>query len=159
LRRIEIVKKPPFRWRGSAIRFGDIDEAPGLERVRLAVALLEKYSASGDATARAVELAVKKDLKNIPAEIIAEHVVKTTKPEELFQIARRLEHLSFSRVVTSFDALGIEDKAFIAMLLDYNGADRSRFASCWAAEAKRHRDIENTDDGPLFSDKRYGPDR
>jgi hypothetical protein len=104
---------------------------------------------------------VNKDLKNIPAEIIAEHVVKGTRPEDLFQIAKRLEHLSFSRVLTSFDALGIEDKAFIAMLLDYNGVDRSRFASCWSAEVKKHRDIEraNPEDGPLFSDKRYGSDR
>jgi hypothetical protein len=93
----------------NAIRFGDIDEAPALERMRLAIALLEKYSASGDATGRAIEAAVKKDLKNIPAEIIAEHVVKSTKPEDLFQIAKRLEHLSFSQVVTPFDALGIED--------------------------------------------------
>jgi hypothetical protein len=137
----------------NAIRFGDIDEAPALERMRLAIALLEKYSASGDATGRAIEAAVKKDLKNIPAEIIAEHVVKSTKPEDLFQIAKRLEHLSFSQVVTPFDALGIEDKAFIATLLDYSGVDRSRFASCWSAETKKPRDIAraNTDDGPLFS--------
>jgi hypothetical protein len=137
----------------NAIRFGDIDEAPALERMRLAIALLEKYSASGDAIGRAIEAAVKKDLKNIPAEIIAEHVVKSTKPEDLFQIAKRLEHLSFSQVVTPFDALGIEDKAFIATLLDYSGVDRSRFASCWSAETKKPRDIAraNTDDGPLFS--------
>jgi hypothetical protein len=137
----------------NAIRFGDIDEAPALERMRLAIALLEKYSASGDATGRAIEAAVKKDLKNIPAEIIAEHVVKSTKPEDLFQIAKRLERLSFSQVVTPFDALGIEDKAFIATLLDYSGVDRSRFASCWSAETKKPRDIAraNTDDGPLFS--------
>jgi hypothetical protein len=145
----------------NAIRFGDIDEAPGLERMRLAIALLEKYSSSGDTTARAVELAVKRDFKNIPAEIIAEHVVKSTKPEDLFQIAKRLEHLSFSRRLTPFDALGIEDKAFIAILLDYNGIDRNRFASCWSGEVSKHADVEgeNTDDGPLFADKRSGSAR
>ena len=118
----------------NAIRFGDIDETVGLERIRLAIGLLQKYAPTGQATARAVDLAVKQDFKNIPAEIIAEYVVKSTKPEELFQIARQLEHLAFLNAVTSFEyGLGMEDKSFIAMLLDYSGVDRARFASCWSA--------------------------
>jgi hypothetical protein len=115
----------------NAIRFGDIDETAGLERIRLAIGLLQKYAPTGDATARAVDLAVKQDFKNIPAEIIAEYVIKNTKPEDLFQIARQLEHLAFSRTATSFDKLGVEDESFIAMLLDYSGVDRVRFASSW----------------------------
>jgi hypothetical protein len=136
----------------NAIRFGNIDEVTGLERIRLAIALLQKYAPNGDATARALDLAVKKDLNNIPAEIIADHVVKSTKPEDLFQIAKRLEHFCFSRTINSFDALGVEEKAFIAVLLDYSGVDRARFASCWTGEAKRQR--ESADDGPLFSSKK-----
>ena len=92
----------------NAIRFGDIDETAGLERIRLAIGLLQKYAPTGEATARAVELAVKQDFKNIPAEIIAEYVVKSTKPEDLFQVARRLEHVAFLNAVTSSDGLGME---------------------------------------------------
>jgi hypothetical protein len=117
----------------NAIRFGDIDETAGLERIRLAIGLIQKYAPTGEATARAVELAVKQDFKSIPAEIIAEYVVKHTKPEDLFQRARQLEHLSFSNTIVSFDELTMEDKAFIAMLLDYSGVDRVRFASCRSA--------------------------
>jgi hypothetical protein len=134
----------------NAIRFGDIDEAAGLERIRLAIGLLQKYAPAGEATARAVDLAVKQGFKNIPAEIIAEHVIKKTKPEDLFQIARQLEHLAFLNAVTSFDGLRVEEKSFIAMLLDYSGVDRARFASCWSA---RPISLERraTGDGPLFS--------
>lgn len=134
----------------NAIRFGDIDETAGLERIRLAIGLLQKYAPTGEATARAVDLAVKQDFKSIPAEIIAEYVVKSTKPEELFQIARQLEHLSFLNAVTSFDGLGMEDKSFIAMLLDYSGVDRARFASCWSAPPIMVGP-RATNDGPLFS--------
>jgi hypothetical protein len=134
----------------NAIRFGDIDETVGLERIRLAIGLLQKYAPTGEATARAVDLAVKQDFKNIPAEIIAEYVVKSTKPEELFQIARQLEHLAFLNAVTSFDGLGMEDKSFIAMLLDYSGVDRARFASCWSAPPIM-AEPRTTMDGPLFS--------
>jgi hypothetical protein len=134
----------------NAIRFGDLDETAGLERIRLAIALLQKYAPTGDATARAVDLAVKQDFKSIPAEIIAEYVVKSTKPEDLFQIARQLEHLAFLNAVNSFDGLGMGDKSFIAMLLDYAGIDRTRFASCWSAPPIMV-DPQATNDGPLFS--------
>ncbi len=134
----------------NAIRFGDIDETAGLERIRLAIGLLQKYAPTGEATARAVDLAVKQDFKSIPAEIIAEYVVKSTKPEDLFQIARKLEHLAFLNAVNSFDGLCTENKSFIAMLLDYSGVDRARFASCWSAPpiTVEPRVIS---DGPLFS--------
>jgi hypothetical protein len=117
----------------NAIRFGDIDQTAGLERIRVAIGLLQKYAPTGEVTARAVDLAVKQDFKSIPAEIIAEYVVKSTKPEDLFQIARQLEHEAFLNTVTSFDTLGLENKSFVAMLLDYSGVDRARFASCWRA--------------------------
>jgi hypothetical protein len=134
----------------NAIRFGDIDETAGLERIRLAIGLLQKYAPAGEATARSVDLAVKQGFKSIPAEIIAEHVVKKTKPEDLFQIARQLEHLAFLNAVTSFDGLRMEDKSFIAMLLDYSGVDRARFASCWSAPPIL-LEPRATGDGPLFS--------
>jgi len=137
----------------NAIRFGDIDETAGLERIRLAIGLLQKYSPTGEATARAVDLAVKQDFKNIPAEIIAEYVVKSTKPEDLFQIARQLEYHAFLNVITSFDGLVLEYKSFIAILLDYSGVDRARFASCWSTPPVV---VESRapNDGPLFSPAR-----
>ena len=134
----------------NAIRFGDVDEVAGLERIRLAIGLLQKYAPGGEATARAVDLAVKQDFNGIPAEIIAEHVVKSTKPEELFQIAKQLEHIAFLKIIVSFDALRLEDKSFIATLLDYSGVDRARFASCWNAPPTTV-EPRATNDGPLFS--------
>jgi hypothetical protein len=135
----------------NAIRFGNSDEATGLETLRLAIALLQKYSGSGEAAA--VEHAVRKDLKSIPAEIIAEHVVKNTKQDDLFQIAKRLEHLSHSNAVTSFDFLSTAEKAFVAVLLDYSNIDRVRFASCWNSGDIQAEPPHEGEIGTLFSEK------
>jgi hypothetical protein len=146
----------------NAIRYGNIDESVGLERMRLATALVQKYVPNGDATARTLELAIKRELKNIPAEIIAEYVVRNTKPDDLFQIAKRLEHVAMSRVLTPFDRLGTDEKAFAAVLLDYTGLDRNRFASSWLANPGKQVDPsreaqgasqETPNNGPLFSQK------
>jgi hypothetical protein len=137
----------------NAIRYGNIDEIAGSGTLRLAIALLQKYSASGEAAA--VERAIKRDLLNVPAETIAEHVVKNTKQDDLFQGAKRLEHLAFLTSVMSFDNLRVEEKAFIGVLLDYSGVDRVRFASCWNTipQAQQPDPLsENAAIGPLFSD-------
>jgi hypothetical protein len=142
----------------NAIRYGNADEGAGLERIRVAVALIEKYAPSGEGAARAVDFGVKKELESIPAEIIAEHVVKSTKPEELFQIARRLEHLAFQHIVPPFDLLSFEEKSFVAVLLDYSGFNRAKFASSWGdGERERSSDPRKgqpqPEAGPLFSEK------
>jgi hypothetical protein len=145
----------------NAIRYGQIDKSAGLEVMRLAVALVQKYAPNGDATARTLELAIGRELASIPAEIIAEFVVKNTKLDDLFQIAKRLEHLSMSKVPKSFDALEADEKSFTAVLLDYTGVDRTRFASCWKPARKKGTGVPPTEeeepsqkalnDGPLFS--------
>jgi hypothetical protein len=56
-----------------------------------------------------------------------------------------------SRAVNPFDALIVEDKSFVAMLLDYSGIDRKRFASVWIAKGPNEALRENSSDGPLFS--------
>jgi hypothetical protein len=145
----------------NAIRYGNIDRSAGLERMRLATALVEKYVPNGDAAARTLEIGLKKDLNNIPAEIIADYVVKNTRLDDLFQIARGLEYVAMSRVIADFDALETVHKAFIGVLLDYTGTDRSRFASSWVARFEGNRGkvagdkegaVDDTpNDGPLFS--------
>ncbi len=140
----------------NAIRYGSVDETSGSERLRLAIGLIEKYAPSGDATARSIDRAVKHDLAEIPAEIIAEHVVKHAKPGDLFQIARRLEHAAFLRTIIPFDTLGIEEKAFVAVLLDFAGIERARFASSHTVSLEKNPSAKTKAEravslGPLFS--------
>jgi hypothetical protein len=145
----------------NAIRYGQTDKEAGLERMRLAAALVQKYAPNGDATAKTMELALGRELANIPAEIIAEFVVRNSR-SDLFQIARRLEHLSMSKALKPFDLLEFGEKAFVAALLDYAGVDRNRYASCWHSaleqESSKLPDEQEArqdaiDGGTLFSRK------
>jgi hypothetical protein len=84
------------------------------------------------------------------------------KSDDLFQVAKRLEHFAFARQPFSFDALGMEVKAYVAVLLDYCGIDRVRFASNLSGSANSHVRREKTDNkqldsGPLFSRRLQRP--
>jgi hypothetical protein len=141
----------------NAIRFGNPDEAEGRERIVLAMGLLRKYGPGGEATGRAVETAIMKDLQNIPAEIVGDYVEKHVRHDDLFQISKRLEHIAFSKVVPSFDALSSEEKSFLGAILDFAGIDRSRFAQSWIStkSGKPAPNSSKAGAGPLFdaSDK------
>lgn len=136
----------------NAIRYGNSDEALGRERITLATELLKKYGPNGESGGRAIETAVMRDLHSIPAEIISDYVVKHTRHDNLFQIAKRLEHAAFSRLLPSFDFLEAEEKSFIAAVLDFCGVDRSKFANSWLSKGANKTAPEiPANDGPLFS--------
>ncbi len=136
----------------NAIRYGNADADLGRERIVLATELLKKYGPKGENTGRAVETAVMRDLQNIPAEIISDFVVKHTRQDDLFRIAKRLEHTSFSRSLASFDVLDVEEKSFIGALLDFSGIDRSQFAKSWTSNGVAGTDGANEalGEGTLF---------
>jgi hypothetical protein len=135
----------------NTIRYGTSDEVSGRERIVLATELLKKYGPKGEATGRAVETAVMRDLQNIPAEIISDYVVKHTRQDDLFRIAKRLEHAAFSRDLPSFDILDAEERSFIAALLDFGGVDRTRFANSWISKGREVAVDAAANNGPLFS--------
>ena len=94
-----------------------------------------------------------RDLQNIPAEILGDYVVKHARHDELFQIAKRLEHYAFSKSLPAFDGLGLDEKSLLGALLDFTAVDRSKFASAWtkALPAQAANNAAQADVGPLFA--------
>lgn len=140
----------------NVIRYGEEDESRGLEKVRIATALIERYAANGSAVAQSVSQAIKSDFSKIPAEIIADHILKNLKSDGLFRFARSLELRAFSADLLGFDDLPAEEKSFLGVLLDFSGIDRSSVAEGWVSSAAAKQvgnSIESTvveDNGPLF---------
>lgn len=116
------------------IRYGDEDEASGMEKVRIASALIERYTQNGRSVAQALINNIQADYQRIPAEIIADHVLGQLKGESLFRIARSLEHEGFRASAYGFDQLPLEEKSFIGAILDFSGIDRSAFAESWTTQ-------------------------
>lgn len=139
----------------NVIRFGADDEETGLEKVRIATALVEQYAPNGRALSQTISQSIRNDFSRIPAEIIADHILVHLKSDGLFRVARVLELRAFSKNLLGFDDLSVEEKAFLGSLLDFVGIDRSTFAKTrkenTAAAAKAVAPPEEDDElGPLF---------
>ncbi|HHM8841966.1 TPA: hypothetical protein ACRNRH_001958 [Pseudomonas aeruginosa] len=113
------------------IRYGVEDEMTGMEKVRVAAALVERYVPNGRAVSQSMTNAVNEDLQRVPAEVIADHVLIQLKGDALFNLARSLEFEGFRDVPRGFDQLSIEEKSFLGVLMDFGAIERSTFAGGW----------------------------
>ena len=140
----------------NVIRYGEEDANRGLEKVRIATALIERYVANGSAVAQSVAQEIKLEFSKIPAEIIADHILKNLKLNGLFQLACSLELRAFSKDLLGFDDLPAAEKSFLGVLLDFSETDRSSVAESWVSSEAAGQvidTIENAvaeDIGPLF---------
>lgn len=113
------------------IRYGVEDEVTGMEKVRVAAALVERYVPNGRAVSQSMMNAVNEDLQRVPAEVVADHVLIQLKGDALFSLARSLEFEGFRDVPKGFDQLSIEEKSFLGVLMDFGAIERSTFAGGW----------------------------
>ena len=118
----------------SVIRYGVDDENRGFEKVRIAAALVEKYTPSGRAISQSMINAVREDYDRIPAEIIADHILTHLKDDGLYRVARTLESEAFSMLLRPFDELSVEEKSFLGILMDFGGIERTLFAGAWSSQ-------------------------
>lgn len=115
----------------NVIRYGNEDYASGTEKIRVAAALIERYSPNGRAVSQAMLNSIQEDFEKIPAEIIADHILAQVKGDGLFRLARSLEFEGFRKQLRGFDDLTLEEKAFLGVILDFIGVERSKFANAW----------------------------
>ncbi|WP_171230069.1 hypothetical protein [Ruegeria sp. HKCCA4008] len=149
----------------NVIRYGEEDEDRGLEKVRIATALIERYATNGRAVAQSVAQSIKSDYSKIPAEIVADHILKNLKSDGLFRLARSLELRAFSQELLGFDDLPNEEKSFMGVLLDFSAIDRSSVAESWISSTAAKRATEKMEDsviediGPLFDQPKPDEDK
>ncbi|MCT8285835.1 hypothetical protein NYQ43_09020 [Xanthomonas translucens pv. translucens] len=112
----------------NAIRMGALASEEGKNSLHLALALIGKYSPGGHAAAQALERALKSDLDQIPAEVIADQATRLIKSDQLFAVAKEFEAACYSPNFIDFDAFNVSSKSMLGALLDYSDVDRSVFA-------------------------------
>ena len=134
----------------NSIRYGNTDTEAGLERVRLALGLVQQYADNGSVVARVIRERTSKKFDSIPAEIIADEVVRMGTKETLFSVARKLERACYLRICPNYDELDIPVKSFLGTLLDFSGIDRGTFAMAWARESINDPRLSSSDAKPLF---------
>lgn len=142
----------------NTIRYGDEDESSGMEKIRVAAALVERYAPNGRAVSQSMLNAIRDDFEKIPAEVIADHLLVQLKGDALFRLARSLEAEGFSRHPRGFDELQLEEKSFLGVLMDFAGLERAQFANAWTSsvslariEALDTKDSKSKDEPDLFN--------
>lgn len=137
-----------------SIRFGVLANNDQ-KLLRLALALVEKYAPNGRGTANAMEVKLYQELKNIPAEIVADQAVRLLKGGQLFTVGRELEMAGYKTSLPAFDQLGLHAKSMVGSLLDYSGVDRERFAKAWVSDCNMIQPtlVEDANEKKLFPQK------
>jgi hypothetical protein len=114
----------------NAIRFGE--DVKGTEdKLRWAEAAIRDFAPNGAGIADVVRSRFNEALQSVPAESLAEVVVKMANSDRLFRAARDLEHAAYSRDLSTFDELSVDAKSFLGAVLDFMSIDRVVFAKCW----------------------------
>jgi len=116
----------------NAIRFGE--DAKGTEdKLRWAEAAIRDFAPNGSGIAEVVRKRFNEALQSIPAEGLAEVVVKMANTDRLFRAARDLEEAAYAIELPCFDNLSIDAKSFLGAVLDFIDVDRKKFAECWSS--------------------------
>ncbi|MDB5418424.1 MAG: hypothetical protein JWP50_1843 [Phenylobacterium sp.] len=110
-----------------AIRYG-ADAEGMLAQLRFAEGAIRDYAPNGAGLAKIVREGLNADLASIPAEGLAEIVLKMTRGDILFEVARTLEAAAYAKNVPSFDDLEPASRSFVGAVLDFVKIDRPRFA-------------------------------
>lgn len=144
----------------NVIRYGEENEDRGLEKVRIATALIERYAQNGRALAHTVAQSIRDEYSKIPAEIVVDFVLKNLKSDGLFSLARMLESRAYSKNLLGYDDLSPEEKSLIGAMLDFSGLDRANVAKAWKLPLEVIGDLnkadaeESTEVGPLFDSRK-----
>ena len=113
-----------------AIRFGaDADGA--LSNLKWTEAAIREYVPNGAGLAQLVRDKFMAELNAVPAEGLAEIVIKLSNSEVLFRIAKALERAAYATNLPSFDGLDVEARGFLGALLDFTNTNRAIFAKAW----------------------------
>jgi hypothetical protein len=111
----------------NAIRFGDDQSETDkkMDWLELALNSVEK----GSTIYKQVKDKFVSEAEKIPAEALAQIILKYSNSNALFEVARALEAAASNDEVVSFDELPVPAKSFLGALLDFSGHSRERYSA------------------------------
>lgn len=115
------------------------------DNLRWTEAAIREFVPDGSGIAKFVREQFTKALESIPADGLAEVVVKMTTTDRLFNAARDLEKAAYGIDLLAFDDLSIDAKSFLGAILDYHNIGRKIFAQSWTLPIKSNgNEIDQT---------------
>lgn len=141
-----------------AIRFGENAEGT-FQKLEWTEMALRDYIENGSSIAKQIKDGFETDAKAIPAEDLADIVIKLSNTNKLFEIARTLESAAFNVDTVCFDNLPVDAKGFVGALLDFCSKDRIRFSDATpkTTPSKAHAGKVIPDEDKNVSEEGKGP--
>ncbi len=135
----------------NAIRFGENMEGT-YKKLEWADMALREYFDNGSSLSKQIKEGFNKDINQIPADDLADVVVRLSHTNSLFDIARKLDHAAYSREQVSFDSLPNDVKSLVGALLDFCRLERKLFAAAFPVGEWRPSDLDSAADGDAQGD-------
>jgi hypothetical protein len=110
----------------TGVRYGNTNVREALMPVRTAIGLVRQHASNGGSVAAQVERGFDHQAARVPAEIIAEYVARLSATDALYVVARELERNAFKIDIAHFDALSVETRSLLGVLLDFHGVSREK---------------------------------
>ena len=115
----------------SAIKFG-ADENNVMDRLCWTEEVIRNLVPNGRAIAEKVRRELTESMESIPAEDLAEVIVKLSRDQSLFDAARSLEMAAYSPNLPTFDQLSHPAQSYLGGVLDFVQIERKRFRQSWS---------------------------
>jgi hypothetical protein len=141
----------------NGIRFGE-DARSTQEKLRWTEAAIRDFVQGGEGIAEAVRRRFFEALEAVPAEALADIIVKMANSDRLFKSARDLEQAAYAIDLPSFDGLSTDAKTFLGAVLDFAGADRVLFSKCWSADVSAGGEPTEKQSGVRDDDAKHSID-
>ena len=126
-----------------AIRFGDNVKST-TEQMRWTEAAIREFGPEGGGLATMVRERFESALRAVPAEGLAEVVVKMEPNGKLFEAAKIFESAAYSNPVPAFDDFHLDARSFLGAALDFIGMQRLTFAKAWGPSQNLDKTIDST---------------
>lgn len=128
------------------IRYGEDLEGTHKKLSLIEIALTTSL-ANGASLYKSVRDKFLSEAESVPAESLAQIVIKLTNSDALFQVARNLEAAAFNDEIVTFDELPVDTKSFLGALLDFYNFSRKDFSNSVEKIAKIafHKKVEETE--------------
>ena len=134
-----------------AIRFGNLDNGDSDNILGNTILLIEKQLPS--IPTGEIKSSLMDSFNQIPAEIIAEQVIRSFSNGTLYRSSRELEMASYLSILPSFDFLSRPTKSIVGALLDYSSINREKFANAWnniATNGIANELVDETENGLIL---------
>lgn len=144
----EVALRPAgerVRYLTDQIRYGS-DFLESQKKLKWSQAAISEFIENGQNVSQTLEERFVAALGRIPAEDLAEIIIRQGNDDKLFKFALAMERHAYALNIPSFDELDSSEKSIVGAMLDFVGLNRKSFADAWKYASDQKKNGVKVDD-------------